>query len=162
MLKSILISYWGSKCSKISKCFYFVFLVGKKKHMFSLSGHLAFGSFYLLLKIHSIFPQKGHRLHFFLIWTSNSCIIAYTDVSFTWIFGLICFSFLSALILCLSQSCYLFHRALFFFFFCLETLLLKPMSVWLVQTGYFHISTAIILGQQFITFWAVEFNALLI
>ena len=45
------------------------------------------------------------------------CIIAYTDVSFTWIFGLICFSFFSALILCLSQSCYLFHRALFFFFF---------------------------------------------
>lgn len=85
--KSILISYWGSKCSKVSKHFYFIYLfifVGKKKHMFSLSGHLAFCSFYLLLKIHFIFPQKGHRLFFFfLIWTSNLCIIAYIDVSFT-------------------------------------------------------------------------------
>ena len=91
MPKSILMSYWGSKCSKVSKCFYFVFLVGKKKHMFSLSGHLAFCSSYLLLKIHSIFPQKGHRLPFLLIWTSNLCIISYTDVSCTWIFGLIFF-----------------------------------------------------------------------
>lgn len=161
MPKSILISYWGSKCSKVSKCFYFVFLVGKKKHMFSLSGHLAFCSSYLLLKIHSIFPQKGHRLPFFLIWASNLCIISYTDVSFTWIFGLIFFPLIQPwFYLYLNHAIY--STELFFFFLGLETLLLKSMSVWPVQTGYFQIYIAIILGQQFITFWAVEFTALLI
>lgn len=115
MPKSILISYWGSKCSKVSKCFYFVFLVGKKKHMFSLSGHLAFCSSYLLLKIHSIFPQKGHRLPFFLIWASNLCIISYTDVSFTWIFGLIFFPLIQPwFYLYLNHAIY--STELFFFF----------------------------------------------